>query len=457
MKNITFLKSCLLLAAVMTLFSCEKYSEDDDWGSKEANSTLVVRTRAAMAVVDDEAKVSYPVNIYIFNGSGVCVGVETISSDADELKLSLPEGRYDVYAIAGAEADDYDLPTKEDAMEETVIALKDGHAHGDLMTAGNSVSLAYGEENTLTLSLERKVMMLETVTINNVPSNVTAVSVTVAPLYENIMLNGGYSGDNGEYTVSLAKEGTGNTWKSEAGVYLPEASAAATVKVSFTTDDKTISYSYTCPEELKANYKINISGTYSGDGVELNGSIIGETWAGTTNVTFEFSDEGSSESGVTGDDETPGNDVGPEVGTLYEGCYVLRKELQDGNTVVTLMSVESKRSLDFEENDEQEQIKSVMDAGIEELTQDLNVDGIYGWRLATLEDMEYIKSHPDQMKEGFYAVTKKNFLITNTTWYYYEKEGGNVGMFNSVNGVTDDLFSSGQCYLYAFTTLTFTK
>lgn len=458
MKNITFLKSFLLLVAVMTLFSCEKYSGDDDWESKEANSTLVVRTRAAMAVVDEEAKVSYPVNIYIFNGSGVCVGVETISSDADELKLSLPEGRYDVYAIAGAEADDYELPTKEDATEDAVIALKDGHAHGDLMTAGNSVSLAYGEENTLTLSLERKVMMLETVTINNVPSNVTAVSVTVAPLYENIMLNGGYSGDNGEYTVSLAKGETGNTWKSGASVYLPEASAAATVKVSFTTDDKTISYSYTCPEELKANYKINISGTYSGDGVELNGSIIGETWAGTTNVTFEFSDNGSSESGVTGDDETPSNDVAPEVGTLYEGCYVLRKEQPDGNTVVTLMSVNGKAYLDFdEEYDGQEQIKSVMDAGIEELTQDLNVDGIYGWRLATLEDMEYIKSHPDQMKEGFYAVTKKNFLITNTTWYYYKKEGGNVGMFNSVDGVTDDLFSSGQCYLYAFTTLTFTK
>lgn len=143
MKNITFLKSFLLLVAVMTLFSCEKYSGDDDWESKEANSTLVVRTRAAMAVVDEEAKVSYPVNIYIFNGSGVCVGVETISSDADELKLSLPEGRYDVYAIAGAEADDYELPTKEDATEDAVIALKDGHAHGDLMTAGNSVSLAY--------------------------------------------------------------------------------------------------------------------------------------------------------------------------------------------------------------------------------------------------------------------------------------------------------------------------
>lgn len=450
MKNITFLKSFLLLVAVMTLFSCEKYSEDDDWGSKEANSTLVVRTRAAMAVVDEEAKVSYPVNIYIFNGSGVCVGVETISSDADELKLSLPEGRYDVYAIAGAEADDYDLPTKENATEDAVIALKDGHAHGDLMTAGNSVSLAYGEENTLTLSLERKVMMLETVTINNVPSNVTAVSVTVAPLYENIMLNGGYSGDNGEYTVSLAKEGTGNTWKSEASVYLPEASAAATVKVSFTTDDKTISYSYTCPEELKANYKINISGTYSGDGVELNGSIIGETWAGTTNVTFEFSDNGSSESGVTGDDETPSNDVAPEVGTLYEGCYVLRKEQPDGNTVVTLMSVEQDRYFDGFEQGDQEALRAAVDKTFKEW----GIEGVPEWRLPTLEEVEYLRSNFSEIQKSFESVAEEQFFVMGN--YLYQSDNGEISCYSLSDG-GKPVPAPGKCLLRAFTTLLFTK
>lgn len=449
MKNITFLKSFLLLVAVMTLFSCEKYSGDDDWESKEANSTLVVRTRAAMAVVDEEAKVSYPVNIYIFNGSGVCVGVETISSDADELKLSLPEGRYDVYAIAGAEADDYELPTKEDATEDAVIALKDGHAHGDLMTAGNSVSLAYGEENTLTLSLERKVMMLETVTINNVPSNVTAVSVTVAPLYENIMLNGGYSGDNGEYTVSLAKGETGNTWKSGASVYLPEASAAATVKVSFTTDDKTISYSYTCPEELKANYKINISGTYSGDGVELNGSIIGETWAGTTNVTFEFSDNGSSESGVTGDDETPSNDVAPEVGTLYEGCYVLRKEQPDGKTVVTLMSVEQDRYFDGFEQGDQESLRAAVDKTFEEW----GIEGFPEWRLPTLEEVEYLRSNFSEIQKSFESVAKGQFFVMGD---YLYQSGNEISCYSLKDGGVS-VPAPGKCLLRAFTTLTFTK
>lgn len=48
--------------------------------------------------------------------------------------------------------------------------------------------MAYGEENTLTLSLERKVMLIENVSIKNVPSNVIAVNVTISPLYENILL-----------------------------------------------------------------------------------------------------------------------------------------------------------------------------------------------------------------------------------------------------------------------------
>lgn len=48
--------------------------------------------------------------------------------------------------------------------------------------------MAYGEENTLTLSLERKVMLIENVSIKNVPSNVIAVNVTISPLYENLLL-----------------------------------------------------------------------------------------------------------------------------------------------------------------------------------------------------------------------------------------------------------------------------
>ena len=189
MKNklITF----LLLFMAVSFFSCEKFSDDEVFNDKDANSMLVIRTRVAQVEgAEGTAKISYPVNVYIFDESGRCVYLEQIVSEEEILSLNLPEGSYDVYALAGTDAEAYELPTKENAVKDAVVALKDGHGHGDVMTAHNSVTLAYGEENTLTLSLERKVMMLEAVTINNVPSSVTAVAVSVSPLYENIKLDG---------------------------------------------------------------------------------------------------------------------------------------------------------------------------------------------------------------------------------------------------------------------------
>ena len=378
---------CLLIVA-MTFVSCEKFAEDEGFGGAEANSTLVIRTRAAMAQVDGEAKVSYPVNVYVFNGDDACVDVATITSDADELRIALPEGSYHVYAIAGADAETYELPTKENATKETAIVLKAGQEHGDLMAASNAVTLGYGEENTLTLSLERKVMMLENVTINNVPGSVTAVSVTLSPLYENLLLDGTCSGTGGSYTLNLTREGETGTWKNDAGVYMLAAAAAATVKVSFTANGKVQSYSYSCTENLEANYKVNISGTYTGDGVEMKGQIIGETWEGTKNVVFDFGKAGSEET-VPGGDDTQGGEVtgdAPMPGSTYMGCYVLRSEVEGNNTVVTLMTPKSISKLDFTEGD-QESIKTAVENAIEEIA----VDGVDGWRLPNESDLAFIK------------------------------------------------------------------
>lgn len=441
----------LLLLAAMTLFSCEKFSDDENLGDAEANSTLVIRTRAAMAQVDEDAKVSYPVNVYVFNSSDACVAVETIASDADEMKLALPEGSYHVCAIAGADAENYELPTKENATKESVIALKADHQHGDLMTADNAVTLAYGEENTLTLSLERKVMMLENVTIKNVPGSVTAVSVTVSPLYENLLLDGTCSGNEGSYTLNLTREGETSTWKNDAGVYLlAAASTPATVKVTFSVNDKPTSYSYSCTEKLAANYKVNISGTYSSDGVEMKGQIIGETWEGTTNIVFDFDGSGSTEAVEPGGDDEPGGEVtgdAPVAGTIYKGCYVLRVE---GN-VATLMTPKYKSELKFDNN--QESIKAAVDAGIAELS----VNGITGWRLPSIDEIKYIQAHKVQM-ESVEDVVKpiggSYFLFTNQACYYYQKSENEISSYNLE--LDYDTFPSSEKSSYilrAFTTI----
>ena len=446
----------LLLAAVMTLFSCEKFTSDEVIENAEANSTLVIRTRAAMSQVTEDAKVSYPVNVYIFNESDACVDVETIASEEDELQLSLPEGQYDVYAIGGADASAYELPTKESATKETVIRLKDGQAHGDLMAANNSVTLAYGEENTLMLSLQRKVMMLESVTINNVPGSVTAVSVSVSPLHENILLDGSYSGESVSHTVALTREGVGNTWKSSGSVYLLEAVSSATVKVSFTVGDKIKSYSYLCPEELKANYKINISGTYSGDGVELSGQIQGETWEGTTNVVFDFNEDGSSETTEPGEEDPNGgvSSSAPEIGTVYEGCYVLKRDIQENETVVTLMSLKKLQNLEFTDDD----VETVLSENIKSLIEGVELEA--EWRLPNKEEIDYILAHKTDINGYFSNIidTNKDVVCDNfapTASLFYKDVDNSIKVMYLASGASDEPKSGNATNLRAVATITF--
>ena len=100
------LKTLLVLLFVVSLISCEKYTAVDEFDNKEANSTLIIRTRAVTAEeAEGEAQISYPVNIYVFNDNDRCVKYTTINSEDEELSLNLPEGGYDVYAIAGANAE----------------------------------------------------------------------------------------------------------------------------------------------------------------------------------------------------------------------------------------------------------------------------------------------------------------------------------------------------------------
>lgn len=455
MKNklITF----LLLFMAVSFFSCEKFSDDEVFNDKDANSMLVIRTRAAQVEgAEGTAKISYPVNVYIFDESDRCVYLEQIVSEEENLSLNLPEGSYDVYALAGTDAEAYELPTKENAVKDAVVALKDGHGHGDVMTAHNSVTLAYGEENTLTLSLERKVMMLESVTISNVPSNVTAVAVSVSPLYENIKLDGSYSGEKGEYIADLVREGESNVWKSSGAVYLLEAAGAATVKVAFTANDKIHSYSYLCPQELKANYKVNISGTYRGDGVELKGSITGVEWAGTTNVTFEFDETGEGETvvpGGDGDDDPSGGDVVtgtvPEVGSLYKGCYVLMTD--EVEKTATLMSPKC-LTLENVEN-----LETVIAEDINKLA----VSGVTGWRLANREELGYMGENYSAIAEDFTSLKEEGedvdeFMVDRVLYLFRNTDGDIKSCLLTNSSLYENSPRQGDI-LRAFTTVSFTE
>lgn len=462
MKHNVFIKAVMLLFAVITFVSCEKFNEDEVVENKEANSTLIVRTRAAAndgTESGTESIISYPINIYVFDESNECVAVSTLSSADDELSLKLPEGMYEVCAVAGASADSYELPTQETATKETVLTLKDGQKHGDLMTANNTVTLEYGGTNTLTLALERKVMLIESVTINNVPASVSNVSVSIHPLKANLLLDGNYSGENGTSKIELTKDIDGSTWKNTDGVYLLEAVGRPTVEVTFTINGETVSYAYTCDRELKANHKVFITGTFTGDGIEMTGSISGVEWAEDEEIVFDF---GGMESGETDDNgDVESGDVvqgqAPEAGTLYKGCYVLKSEESETNTVVTLMSPKDFNEWTFDVDD-QTSIRSEMNAALLEL----KIPEISGWRLPTLAELEYIGKEKnyeninDKIKKLNESLTDKikTIQISGNSYFY---DDGEIKSYNVVTNRSTTITNGKTSILRAFATLTFTN
>ena len=134
--------------------------------------------------------------------------MQTIGDEGQTLNIALTEGTYSVYAIGGASADDYVLPDTSDALTSSAFALREGHEHGDLMAASATVTLVDGGTNTVTLGMTRKTMHIQDVTIKKIPTAATAVSVTIAPLWQSVTVGGGFAVASSSHTIAARQKPT---------------------------------------------------------------------------------------------------------------------------------------------------------------------------------------------------------------------------------------------------------
>ena len=403
----------------LVLMGCGKDVVEDS--VSQTSSVLQIRTRSG-----GDAAVSYPVNVYVFQNDE-CKAVQVIGDADQALKLTLPEGSYSVYAIGGADAETYTLPTKEEATTATSLTLNEGKSLTDLMGASSTVTLTDGGTNTLTLGLVRKVMLVQSITISQVPVAATAVSLSMTPLYQALTVGTSYAAETGTATIALTKQEDGRTWKSTAEQFLlPPSSQPATIAVNITTSDGTKSYSYSSNEELEAGYKINIEGTYTeAVGVELTGTITGATWKGERTITFNFDESGAT--GSTTEETTPSEpssgdntmtgDI-PEVNTLYHGCFVLSVVDHGDYAEVVLVSPnevevgKGRNAINNEHLDFDEYINSkIVEA---------SVDGIDDWRLPTFDELVALNTSREKANTEF---SKSGGTSINNSQFLYDANG----------------------------------
>lgn len=462
MKIINHFKTCasIFLAAVLAT-SCEKPFFDEAVNTPEqvpnkANSTLTITTRSNDSQAEDaELKVSYPVVLYVFDSKQSCIDTREIATEDTPISITLASGNYKVYALAVDGGERYNLPTKEDATAESLITLKSGLTHGDLMTAQANVAMGENEQNTLSLVMERKVMMIDHVEFQNIPANIKSVKLTLSPLYENVTLGGECTGTNGAQTFDLKrKDDTSLSWVNSEPLYLLGSTDKATVKVSIVDENgKVNSFSYVCQESLDANYKINITGTYIHKSFDMSGTIKGVSWLGTKNINFDLKEtEVSSDK----DGDIVQSDA-PAVGTIYKNHYVMKSETEGNTTKVLLMSLSEKNALTYSTN-EQTSIKESVDAALAEM----KTDGL-DLRLPTWDELVYIRSNGKNINANLTTLGKTPLTIdtgnSNRHGYYYQKDKNKISLYFFADGIDSSLFESesDKFFLRGFTELTFTS
>ena len=421
MKKIVFFASVL---AVLGLTACERtldVGEDNASTGQVKNSVLQVRTRGASG---DGATVAYPVAVYVFQGNE-CKGVQTIGDEGQTLNIALSEGTYSVYAVGGVSASDYVLPTVSDALTTSVIALREGKELTGLMAASATVTLVDGRTNTVTLGMARKTMLIQNVTIKKVPSETTAVTVTIAPLWQSLTIGGTYSTTNGSSTIALTKQEDGRTWKNNGSAYLlPPCSQPASVSVNITVDGTTKTYTYSTSDELEAGYKINIDGTYTeAVGVNLTGTITGATWLGERTISFTFDEDGSSVSGNDNNSDSGGDTKDfPSVGDTYQGCYVLAVMVEDdGQSAEVVLLSPNERA-----------VTSASDA--ESALASLGVDGISDWTVPTKAQVDAFAAARNDVTPAPAAGTYL-YKNNNGVYYQYNLATGATGSANYITGI----------------------
>ena len=417
-KNILLLT---LLALLMTACSEDVVYEATSNVVREANALLQVTTRGT-----GDATISYPVQVYVFQGDD-CKAVQTIGDAGQTLNIPLVEGTYSVYAVGGASSTDYNLPTKDNATTTTALTLKEGRSLTDLMTASAVATLVDGGTNTVTLGMTRKTMLIQDIIIKKIPTAATAVSVTIAPLWQSLNVNGTYSIAGQGTTIALTKQSDNRTWQNAQplpslqgegpGVgsvfLLPPSSQPASVSVNITIGGATKTYTYSCSDQLEAGYKINIDGTYTeAVGVSLTGTITGATWLGERTISFNFDENGSSAAdnndnngGGNINDNLDNSDNIPAVGSIYQGCYVLAVDDADDHADVTLLAP---TELEFYDAN-----ATTMQANIDAALATVTTGGYSGWRVPTTAEGSLMYD----AREAIGNLTAGSYLCLGGTGY----------------------------------------
>ena len=279
-------------------------------------------------------------SVYLFNANNAFV--RTLQTDAAgdyssaSASVKLPAGTYTICAINSSGLSHFQLPDETTATPTSVISIAEGQTIGDLLMDMKTVTLTNGDNAPVDMELQRKVLELSSVTISQVPEDVTGVTVSVGSFSSAIQFNGAYvDTDPITCTFSLTHNTTTGNWESTPQQLVFPSIGRPSITITFNRgEEDTHSYTYIASSALSANNKYDITGSYTE--VSFSGTITSQDWPDDPiAIDFEFDDSNTASSNSGGGSGGETSEV-LEAGQLYNGYYVV--SVDAANSVAVLLS-----------------------------------------------------------------------------------------------------------------------
>ena len=307
-------KFWIFVAAVSSMTAFEGCSEgvmNEETMAMTPEGLLRVGTR------DGDANNVNDGRIYVMDQAGSCVSVLSVSASEPEVTKGLPKGTYDLYALGGDDLSCLTLPEASAATSSSVIPQAEGKALGDVLWGHAQVTLNRNDTKDVDIQMERKVVCITGISVQEVPAEVTEVSVSLTPMNVALLLNGKYDALFKTVTIPLTKHDT--TWETEEAVYSYPSIGRTTITISIKTSEEEKHYSYVTTEEgLPANKQVQICATYSEAwAATLNASLTYTAWGEQKAIDFAFNEDNAGNKKEDGDKNVP------TVGQNFGGYYVV--------------------------------------------------------------------------------------------------------------------------------------
>ena len=293
--------------------SCEKVELDDIDDMAEGTTEVKILTRST----DGESTV-LPLMVYAFDlNTGYLANSISIESASDSPILNLSPGNYQVVALSFSNVCSVDTPNE---IEDILQLPEENYIDESLMMGSATVNVT--SNTTANITLYNQVCAID-LSLSDIPSDVTNVSVTLSFLYNAITFSGNLLG-NVATTVRLTRDSNG-VWSAPRFYILPNKNDRLTLSISTTSSSEEQTYGYTYNGKLEANTPYAINGSYS-DGFSVNGVINLAGWNKPQEINFHFG-------AVSTPDDTPSEPTEddmqeftvstiPTAGTLWDNHFV---------------------------------------------------------------------------------------------------------------------------------------